>query len=234
MPEMPKDIVSTLFETPIPANDWQAKAENDFNQKGYFQFLHAVYYTVIFIFLIGLGSLWGITFVSPDPMLGLLPMTIIFVLGSLYFWILARSSTQLISFDPDHLYLGKNPQDLHAESEYQQMYYVSSLVRWSYGILLSKWRREYTVMVFRKKPCFPPLAFLLDMLLPASNSNRQVIILLTGWKDYSGTLVPDQGVAKQIIKYCERYNISIKKWYLEAEILLLLIIGIGGYLLLSR
>ncbi len=116
---------------------------------------------------------------------GLVSLTIVCALSSLYLFYLGRAPTQRLFFENDHVYLGRTEAEALPETHYGHMYYLTRPVKEPFSLL--QYTKMPTLIVFRKVLTFPFFFYyFIDRFFPASNTNRQVLFMNTwnleeGW-----------------------------------------------------
>ncbi len=184
-----------------------------------------IYYWIITILMMGFVWAWAMAIMHPTQTTGLKPVSFTILGISIYLFYLANSCTKKIFLDDQHVWMGKNENELLCEKDYTQMYYMNVLVRNLFSI-----RKTYTLIVFRKRFCIPPLAYLIDRFFPASNQNRQVIFMNI-WKDEEGEMVPDTALIKRILDHCDLNGVKVKYWPWEAQFFMMAIFFFIGLFL---
>lgn len=205
---------------PIPS-----RPQNQFDRS--FCYSRVIYYSIILVLMIGLAWVWAMAFIYPHQATGLKPVSFTLIGISTYLLFLAKSCTRRIFLDDQHVWMGKNENELFCEKDYASMYYMNVMTRAFLSV-----RKYYTLVVFRKRFCFPPFAYFIDRFFPASNRNRQVIFMSI-WKDEEGNIIPDAALVKRILDHCDQNGVKVKYWPWEAQFFLFIIffaVGLASWL----
>lgn len=188
-----------------------------------FRYSAIVQYWIIAILLFGLGSVWTMAIAYPTQTTGLMAITVVISLLCFYSLIMAWGPVKILQFDEQHLWMGKKPQRLFKEQDFDKVYYTEFLVGNFFSV-----QKHYGLIVFRKGFCFPPLHWFVDRFFPASNSRRQVFFLST-WKDEENIFVPAGAIVKRILEHCDAHGVKSKQWTSEAQFFLICFLLAGGF-----
>ncbi len=219
--DIQKRILKTAKNQEIASLENRTQSRFDRN----FTYSRVIYYWIIAILMMGFAWAWTMATMYPGQTTGLKPVSFIIIGISIYLFYLANSCTKKIFLDNQHVWMGKNENKLFCEKDYTSMYYMNVLVRNFLSV-----RKTYTLIVFRKRFCIPPLTYFIDRFFPASNQNRQVIFMNI-WKDEEGKMVADTALMQRILDHCDSNGVKVKYWPWEAQFFMMAILFFLGLFL---